>query len=643
MVKSLINDEIEYSENRGLYEDDKLYEAPLYEIRMYDVNLLIAIGKPKNLFEKQGITYYPIYAVKKDIVKKQIGVYEILSDDISSTLDDEGDLNLIKLEPLLYNFIVLNPKLLLDLKQVDVVEDDDEEEEEKSQKDRPLVKKTKTVKLWINKLTEDLNYDIEVVEGNGDCFFKSLQNAFKKVNDVKSITEMREMLANEADEELFQQYITMFNDAKIEYEKMSKEAKQLSERFKELKKKSSNERDHSSLKSNSQEAKMIKEQHDEMLETLYKTKQLLSEFKYMENISNLEEFRSYIKTKEYWADTWSISTIERLLNIKVIILSLESYRSKDFDNILECGQLNDDKIKETGSFQPNYYVMLEYNGDHYNLITYEEKGALTFNEIPEYVKGLVVNKCLESNAGLYYLIPEFKDLKDKKEKEKKTEDNEETIVKSFSKEEKIQEELNQTMSYGHLFNENTQFVFYKNSADKLPGENKKAGEKLDDKDKGKFGELRKIKNWRKMLDESWTHQDDAGETKPLFSLDSKKWVSVDHYVRGSRYKSNPDVYHMFSFESARELGKSLDMLHSLSKTGKYKKEVIIPKNVKPDDLSLEKESEIIRQAQEAKFSQNKYLKDMLLKTRNAKLVKHIKGSEPKVANELMQIRKSLSE
>ena len=62
MVKSLINGEIEYTENRGLYEDDKLYEAPLYEIRMFDYNILFAIGKPKNLFEKQGIVYYPIYA-----------------------------------------------------------------------------------------------------------------------------------------------------------------------------------------------------------------------------------------------------------------------------------------------------------------------------------------------------------------------------------------------------------------------------------------------------------------------------------------------------------------------------------------------------------------------------------------------------
>ena len=69
MVKSLINSEIEYTENRGLHEDDKLHDAALYEIRMYDFNLLIAIGKPKNSFKQQGVTYYPIYAIKQNIVK----------------------------------------------------------------------------------------------------------------------------------------------------------------------------------------------------------------------------------------------------------------------------------------------------------------------------------------------------------------------------------------------------------------------------------------------------------------------------------------------------------------------------------------------------------------------------------------------
>ncbi len=641
MVKSLINGEIEYSENRGLYQDDKLYEAPLYEIRMYDFNLLIAIGKPKNLFEKEGITFYPIYAIKRNVVKKQIGVYEILSDDIASSLDEQGDLNLIKFEPLLYNYIVLNPKQLSELKQEDVVDDDDEGEEEKQ--DRPLVKKTKTIKLWINKLTEDLNYDIEVTEPNGDCFFISLQKAFKTIGEVKSVDELREMLAGEVTEELFQQYITMFNDAKIEYEKVTKESKQLADRFKELRKKTPNERDRHSLKSQTDEAKQIKEQHDEMLEILYQTKNLLDEFKYMEKIKNVEEFRSFIKTKDFWADTWAISTMERILNIKTIVMSLDAYRNKDMDNILECGQLNDNVIKEAGTFQPNFYVMLEYNGDHYNLITYETKGALQFNQIPEYIKNLIVNKCLETNAGVYYLIPEFKALKDKEEETKLKEGEEESIIQVKSKEDKIQEELNQTMSYGHLFNENTQFVFYKNSANNIPGKNEKVGEKLDSADKGKFGDLRKIKNWRKMLDDSWTHQDENQETKPLFSLDSKKWTSVEHYVKGARYKSNPDVFHMFSYESTREIGKNVEMAQSVSKTGKYKKDVFIPKQIKPDDDYSEKESEYIKAAQEAKFSQNKYLKDMLLKTHNAKLIKHIHRGEPRVAIELMQVRKSLSE
>ena len=635
MVKSLINGEIEYTENRGLYEDDKLYEAPLYEIRMFDYNILFAIGKPKNLFEKQGIVYYPIYAIKKNIVKKQIGVYEILSEDVKSTLDEEGDLNLLKLEPLLYNYIVINPKQLADLKQEDVEEDDGEEE--KTPQNRPLVKKTKTVKLWINKLTEDLNYDIEVTEPNGDCFFTSLQKAFKTIGEVKSISEMREMLANEVTEELFQQYTKMFNDAKIEYERTAKESKSLTERFRTLQKNSREERDHTTLKEQSNEAKIIKEQHDQMLESLYHTKELLKEFKYMESIKTLQDFRNFIKTKDFWADTWAISTLERILNIKTIILSLEAYRSKDNDNILECGQLNDNIIKDAGVFQPNFYVLMEYNGSHYNLITYETKGSLSFNEIPEYVKTLIVNKCLESNAGAYYLIPEFKALKDK-------EANEESIAQVTNKEDKIQEELNQTMSYGHLFNENTKFVFYKNSANNPPGKNEKAGEMLDKEDVGKFGDLRKIKDWRKMLDDSWTHQDENQETKPLFSLDSKKWTSVEHYVKGSRYKSNPDVFHMFSFESTRELGKDINMVISLSTTtGKYKKDIIIPRNIKPDENWEEKKSEYIKAAQEAKFSQNKYLKDMLLKTRNAKLIKHIHRGEPRVANELMQVRKSLSE
>ena len=45
----------------------------------------------------------------------------------------------------------------------------------------------------------------------------------------------------------------------------------------------------------------------------------------MKDITNLEKFREFMLTSSYWADTWAISTLERLLNVKVILLSEESY------------------------------------------------------------------------------------------------------------------------------------------------------------------------------------------------------------------------------------------------------------------------------------------------------------------------------
>ena len=39
----------------------------------------------------------------------------------------------------------------------------------------------------------------------------------------------------------------------------------------------------------------------------------------MKNINTLSDFKDFIQTPDYWADTWAISTIERLYNVKLII------------------------------------------------------------------------------------------------------------------------------------------------------------------------------------------------------------------------------------------------------------------------------------------------------------------------------------
>ena len=38
---------------------------------------------------------------------------------------------------------------------------------------------------------------------------------------------------------------------------------------------------------------------------------------------------------------------------------------------------------------------------------------LKFTEIPYDVKSMIINKCLETNSGGYYLIPDFRNLKRK--------------------------------------------------------------------------------------------------------------------------------------------------------------------------------------------------------------------------------------
>src|SRR6056300_1965367 len=125
----------------------------------------------------------------------------------------------------------------------------------------------------------------------------------------------------------------------------------------------------------------------------------MDEFDYMKNIKTLDEFKDFIKTRHYWADTWAISTLERLLNIKVIIMSETAYKNGDLDSVLSCGQLNDDELEKVGGFKPEHYTITSYDGTHYKTISYKDKKILKFSEVPYDVKALIVNKCMERNAG----------------------------------------------------------------------------------------------------------------------------------------------------------------------------------------------------------------------------------------------------
>jgi predicted NAD-dependent protein-ADP-ribosyltransferase YbiA (DUF1768 family) len=285
---------------------------------------------------------------------------------------------------------------------------------------------------------------------------------------------------------------------------------------------------------------------------------------------------------------------------------------------MQCGQLNDEYLENKGVFYPEFYIILDYTGSHYKLVGYKKKSIFKFQEIPYDIKKLIVDKCLEKNAGAFSLIPDFQKFKS-------------SIQKTDTKD--VQPDL-QELSEAKLrgmYDDNTVFVFYTKSNDKpLPG--KGSGEKIPADKIKEFSSLASMSQWRKKLDDSWVQP---------FTLDNHKWNSVEHYYQASKFKKmHPDFYLSFSLDSGTELSNDPEMAKSAgSKNGKFRGELLRPVEVSIDpDFFGKRDKQEKYNAQYAKFNQNEDLKALLMATKDAKLTHYVKGYPAEVLDDLMIIR-----
>ena len=209
--------------------------------------------------------------------------------------------------------------------------------------------------------------------------------------------------------------------------------------------------------------------------------------------------------------------------MKFIILDEDNWKQKDFANVLLCGRKDND-IKK---FNPKFYIILNRTNDnHYELVTWKGKSMLIFSELPWIIRQLIVEKCLERNSGLFFLIPQFAKLKYPEEKEVETIISDESVP----------------------FSEKTVFQFYSGSSGKkAPGLG--AGEKIsaEDTKTQKYKTLTQIKDWRKIL---------SNFAKTPFKLDGLNWNGVEWYYQGSKFKkNNSHFYREFSSDSGSEISK----------------------------------------------------------------------------------------
>ena len=192
MVQSRIIHDVQYPEIQEVADNDKGKNSVLFEIPYDDQEITIALGDVKDRFTNHNLFYIPIY-LKKNIDHYEydeaipIGIYEFLMENYTNIFDEDGDVDPNKLsEPLYFSFI--NKTFLSGGGRKKIPKEENDYTKGKE---------------WIQKFMKNRNYHVTDCGGGGDCFFFVIWCAFKK-SDQYSVEKLRQMLSDEANDELYE-------------------------------------------------------------------------------------------------------------------------------------------------------------------------------------------------------------------------------------------------------------------------------------------------------------------------------------------------------------------------------------------------------------------------------------------------------
>ena len=690
MVVSRIDKSITYPDVKAVDEGDLGLLASIYQIELAPgLEGTIALGNVRFTFLDKEILYIPVYLVEGDNVEDQIGVYEFLSASYPDLLDADNDFAISKLTnplPLYYSYVTnayLKDKLgkrttgtaadkpagkTDEEDDVIVVSDDDSDagsETDNGETDElsPTVPNSPTVleqllgeedtdddegvekgdtrleeiqernrfdakkaANWLQLFMRNTNYGIVDNEGRGDCLFAVIRDAYKGIGVDISVAQLREKLSERVTEDVYRNFKEQYTMYATVIPQSRLDVARLSSNIKKLEKSAKRQRDRNLKYVLIEQAREYVVERRRVRREKKHAEALLREFSFMKDVNSVEELKQKVRSCDFWANAWAINTLERILNIKLVILSVVNYRAGDIENVLQCGTAVDADIEKKGVFKPKYYIMTEYNGGHYKLITYKNITIFRFNQIPYSIKELIRTKCMERGDGIWNYIPKFKNFG----KIITTDEGAEDIGQK-SKEAK-DEGIDKAADV--KYDDTTVFQFYSRSKNALPG--KGAGEKIQPENAMKFADLAAIPNWRQHL---------SNFSVFPFELDGHRWKTVEHYYHANKFKQgNPDFYLKFSLDSGSELSEDPGMAKAAGgKTGKYKGKQFRPKTVTIDKdfFSSGRNQKTMLDGQYAKYSQNPAAKALLLATKDAKLQHFSRGQPPIVFYDTMIVRKRL--
>jgi predicted NAD-dependent protein-ADP-ribosyltransferase YbiA (DUF1768 family) len=542
---------------------------------------------------------------------------------------------------------------------------------EQSELERRQYKPNPATDLWIQKYLRNKYFNFIDNEGGSDGFFAVIRDALLTQGRTTTILELRKQLSDEVTDEVFRAYREKFALYHALTRTQTKETKELVSNYNDMKRRISAIHDRAQQQLMIAGAKKLVTEHTLKHDEMKYTKILAGQYDYMREVRSAQQLKERMMTSLYWPDAWAIATMEQVLNMKFVMFSRDAYEAGDIDNVLLCDNTTSEILGEmnTGTkcniFEPTAYILIgkgvslsnvvpvELKGGssargarsrsksprrhvlsdsksvNYTLITYKTHGVLAFSELPYDIKLLVTTKCLENQTCGYSVIPQFKLFQRElgiRVDDIPTENLDDLL-------EEVHTGSNGGRNGAHLYRPDIVFQFYaKSNPNALPGAG--PGEKIPETEKIHFHKLATFDNWRRKLSNFWNEP---------FMLDNHTWQSVEHYYQASKFKNNNrEFYLKFSLDSRSEISSDPVIAKAAgSKSGKLNHSTIIRPSritIDPDFFNHGRSEREMENAMFAKFSQNKNLKDLLLATRNAKLVHYQRGARPEVYQNLMRVR-----
>ena len=668
MVRSKLDSDIVYPDKTSLDRDDEGKDAPMYEVAIRGIDVVIAIGQERYTFINKNIVYFPFYLVKDGSVDAQLGVFEILSSSLPGVLDSDGDIDISKMyEPLLYQ--TTTDALLKeasisresDKEAAGVVLPDtaDETDEDVAESDEDEVKENESLentdsdvfssvtelqqpplpiersedareierkfndhnsKVWIQRYMRNENYNVIPGSNDGECLFEAIATAYRQIGKNTSISLLREKVASSVTPKVFEYYKGIYKTYADNVSDDTEDLKQLRNKHNMLKKRLRETKAHSIQLEIVAEAKEVEKLHKERKAQLMLAREMMEEFEFMDSIHTVEEFRDLINTCKFWADSWAISVIENALNLKIVLFDEKAYEKRDLNSVLDCGIGLHTEIAHVPPNDPERYIMLSKSGSSYRLVTYRERGIFGIEELPYTLKVMIASKCIEQEQSPYKDIMAFSEIRSELGVEEKSSLDLDLQVGGSDCERNI------------IFVINPGYV-----GNARPGCG--PGEEIPLELVHEFAGLTAIPGWRAVLSDDYE--------SPI-TIGSKTWPSVTHYFEGSKFKKeNPEFSALFSLESDSDISKDPALAKAIGAGHKtYQGRDINTGNVKVDRDMFRSDGKGRHKSEyelalRKRFEQDPEFKRALQGTRKARLVSHREGNHPKVERELMRLRSSM--